>query len=182
MNRGRIKLFLAEKLEAGLDKRTVRNIQAVLRTMLNAAIEDGLVAANPAAKLGRVLKLTVSKAATQEEINAMTKAQRQHFLPTALQEAPRYYPLFFVLAGTGMRLGETLALQWEDMDVPAKTIRIARAFSEDGTLDTPKCGHGRTVDMSQLLAETLAAHETRHKAQNRTNSSTSGLTSRLGCS
>lgn len=74
--------------------------------MLNAAIEDGLIAANPAANLGRALKLTVSKSTRQEEIKAMTKVQRQHFLATILQQAPRYYPLFFVLAGTGERLGK----------------------------------------------------------------------------
>ena len=52
LDRGRIKRFLADRLQAGLEKHTVRNIQAVLRTMLNAAIEDNLIAANPAAKLG----------------------------------------------------------------------------------------------------------------------------------
>ena len=165
LDRGAVKLFLVSKLNAGLQKRTVRNIQSVLRTMLNAAIEDGLIASNPAAKLGRVLKLTVSKATTQEEVKAMTKAQRQLFLATAFREAPRYYPLFFVLSGTGMRLGEALALQSEDVDCSGKTIRIARAFSEDGTLDTPKSGHGRTVDLSQSLTDTLAAHETTHKQE-----------------
>jgi len=165
LDRGRIKLFLTDKLNAGLEKRTVRNIQSVLRTMLNAAIEDGLIAANPAAKLGRVLKLTVSKATTQEEIKAMTQAQRQVFLATAFREAPRYYPLFFVLAGTGMRLGEGLALQPEDLDCSTKTIRIARAFSEDGILDTPKSGHGRTVDLSRSLADTLAAHTMTRKQE-----------------
>jgi integrase len=159
MDRGRIKLFLADKLNAGLQKHTVRNIQAVLRTLLNAAIDDGLLASNPATKLGRTTKLTVSKTTTQETVKAMTKAQRQLFLASAFREAPRYYPLFFVLAGTGMRLGEALALQPEDLDGSAKTIRIARAFSEDGTLDTPKSGHGRTVDMSQSLADTLETHE-----------------------
>jgi len=165
LDRGRIKLFLAEKLHAGLEKRTVRNIQSVLRTMLNAAIEDGLIASNPAAKLGRVLKLTVSKATTQEEIKAMTKAQRQLFLATAYREVPRYYVLFFVLSGTGMRLGECLALQPGDLDLPTRTIRIDRAFSEDGTLDTPKSGHGRTVDLSRSLADTLAAHEITRKLE-----------------
>ena len=33
---------------------------------MNASVEDGLMAANPAAKLGRVLKLTLSKATEQE--------------------------------------------------------------------------------------------------------------------
>ena len=165
VERGQVKLFLAEKLNMGLEKRTVRNIQSVFRAMLNAAIEDGVIASNPASKLGRTLNLTVSKATVQEEVKAMDKQQRQLFLATTCRETPRYYPLFFVLAGTGMRLGEALALQPEDIDCSAQTIRIARAFSEDGTLDTPKNGHGRTVDLSQSLTDTLAAHETTHKQE-----------------
>ena len=86
LDRGRIKLFLTEKLSAGFEKRTVRNIQAVFRAMLNAAMEDGLIGSNPAAKLGRILKLTVSKSTTQEEIKALTREQRQLFLRTAYQE------------------------------------------------------------------------------------------------
>ena len=163
LDRGQIKLLLVEKLNEGLEKRTVRNIQAVLRAMLNAAIDDGLLASNPAAKLGRTLKLTVSKATRQEEIKALTKEQRQVFLTTAFHETPRYYPLFFVLAGTGMRLGEALALQVDDVDLHAKTIRITRAFSEDGELDTPKSGHGRTVEISQPLADMLAKQEITRK-------------------
>lgn len=176
LDRGWIKLFLAEKLHSGLEKRTVRNIQSVLRTLLNAAIEDGLIVSNPAAKLGRVLKLTVSKTTTQEEIKAMTPAQRQRFLATASREAPRYYPLFFVLAGTGMRLGEGVALQPEDIDESTHTIRIARAFSEDGTLDTPKSGHGRTVDLLLRRSRSIRSRA------NRTSSSMDGPNCPRGCS
>lgn len=50
LDRGRIKLLLSDKLNAGLEKRTVRNVQAVLRVLLNAAIEDGLISSNPAAE------------------------------------------------------------------------------------------------------------------------------------
>jgi integrase len=67
--------------------------------------------------------------------------------------------LFFVLAGTGMRLGEALALQPDDVDAGSKTIRICRAFSEDGLLDTPKSGHGRTVEMSESLSQALLKQE-----------------------
>jgi integrase len=165
MDRGHIKLFLAEKRNTGLEKRTVQNIQSVLRTILNHAIEDQVIATNPAAKLAEALKLTVSKTTKQEEIKAMTKAQRQLFLATAYREAPRYYPLFFVLAGTGMRLGEGIGVQAEDVDFSAKTIRIARAFSEDGEIGTPKSGHGRTVDLSQALADMLAAHDLTRKQE-----------------
>jgi integrase len=118
--------------------------------MLNSAIEDGLIASNPAANLGRVLKLGVSRSTTQEDIKALTKEQRQLFLATTYKSRPRYYPLFFVLAGTGMRLGEALALQPGDIDYSSRSIRIDRAFSEDGALDTPKSGHGRTVDLANV--------------------------------
>ena len=39
-----------------------------------------------------------------------------------------------------MRLGEAFALQWPDIDLDAREIRVARAFS-NGQLDTPKSGH-----------------------------------------
>lgn len=113
-------------------RRLRRFIPALVGNTLNAAIEDGLMAANPAARLGRVLKLTVSKSTVQEEIKAMTQAQRQVFLASAYREATRYYPLFFALAGTGMRLGEGLALQPEDLDCCGKTIRIAAPFPRMG--------------------------------------------------
>jgi hypothetical protein len=46
-----------------------------------------------------------------------------------------------------------VALQAEGVDCSAKIIRIARTFSEDGTLDRPKSGHGRRIEMSRFLAD-----------------------------
>jgi len=72
----------------------------------------------------------------------MSLEQLQSFLTTASRVAPRVYCLFRLLSATGMRLGEALALQYEDIDFSAQVIRISRAFSEDGTLESPKSGHG----------------------------------------
>ncbi len=159
LDRGRIKALLSEKLATGLEKRSVRNIHAVIRAVLNAALEDGLISANPAQRLGKVMKLAPSKATTQEEIKAMDREQRQRFLDTAAQVAPRYHTLFCVLAGCGLRLGEGLGLQIEDIDFHAGMIRISRALSDDdGSVSTPKAGHGRDVQMSKALAERLRMH------------------------
>jgi len=57
-----------------------------------------------------------------------------------------------------MRLGEAMALQWSDVNVLSCEIRVERAFSAR-KLATPKSRHGRTVDMSSALAETLARLE-----------------------
>jgi integrase len=84
--------------------------------MLRAAVDDGLLTNNPAEKLGRQLRLVTPKVTRQENIKAMTREQRQCFLAQAQQDCPRLYPLFATLAGTGMRLGEVVALQWSDVD------------------------------------------------------------------
>jgi integrase len=58
------------------------------------------------------------------------------------------------LANDRLRLGEALALQWNDVDVGGREIRVERAISA-GKIETPKSGHGRSVDMSDQLANHL---------------------------
>jgi site-specific recombinase XerD len=116
--------------------------------------------ANPAERLGRHLRLVATATARQEEIKAMTRKQLASFLGVSATAAKEYershYGLFLLLARTGMRLGEALALQWEDVDFPGREIRVARALSA-GRIETPKSDHGRTVDMSNQLAGSATA-------------------------
>src|SRR5262249_24514557 len=113
IHRGRIKDFLAAKLmelkpvrrpdqpmgeREPLARNTVRNIHATVRTMLKAAVDDGVILVNPGEKLGRQLRLVTPKATRQEEIKAMTREERRRFLLTALSQVPMYAPLFAVLA------------------------------------------------------------------------------------
>ncbi len=135
-----------------------------LHCLLKAAVDDGVLVSNPAEKLGRLLRLVASKATRQEDIKAMTRDQRRVFLETAATEAPRYYPLFFTLAGTGIRLGEAIALEWQHLDVLQRELRIVgtRSAGIDGT---PKSGHGRTVDISTPLVETPVRLEIDRKTE-----------------
>jgi integrase len=64
------------------------------------------------------------------------------------------YPLLLCAFRTGMRLGELLGLACEDVNFPANTIEIRRAFSH-GRLSTPKSHKSRVVDMSDQLGATL---------------------------
>ncbi len=154
LTRGRIKAFLVAKLSAGGARNTVRIIHATLRALLNAAVDDGLLLANPATRLGRQLRLAATPRLRQEAIKAMTREQLGTFLEATARVSPAYAPLFATLAGTGLRLGEALGLQWPDMDFAARTIRVQRAVS-GGQIETPKAGHGRTVEMSEDLAKVL---------------------------
>lgn len=118
LQRDQVKAALTHKLAQGLSRGTVRILHATLRAMLNAAVDDGVIAVNPADKMGRHLKLVPTTATRQEEIKAMTREQLAAFLAAAKVTADdhRQAPLFLTLARTGMRLGEAFALQWPDID------------------------------------------------------------------
>jgi len=170
--RGPIKEFLGDKLNAGYSKNTVRLLHATLRALLNAAMDDGVVSSNPAARLGRQLRLVTPPSARQEQIKAMTREQLSRFLETARTHSHGYvrrlYPFWFLLGRTGLRLGEALALQWDDIDWTGRTLRVARAFSGSGKsrrLQTPKSGHGRDVDLSAQTVDLLRRLETKRKAE-----------------
>ena len=164
LQRGRIREWLAGRLTASYARESVRIMQATLRVMINAAIDDGVIVANPANGLARQLRLTTTAAHRQEEIKAMTREQVLVFLATAEREVPPLAVLFLLLARTGMRIGEGLALQWHDVDYESREIRVARAFSR-GRLETPKSGVARTVDMSMQLGQTLRRLHVERKAE-----------------
>jgi integrase len=165
LHRGGVKAFLAEKLASGLAPDSVRLILATLRALLNAAVDDGVIMANPAARLGKALRLARSKATRQEQIKAMDGEQLSRFLGATLEKAPQLYPLFVTLARAGLRLGEALGLKWTDLDLVGRTIRVERAISNAGVISTPKSGHGRDVDMSLALRDVLQRQEVRLKAR-----------------
>ncbi len=159
LRRDQLRTLLGTKLEAGLSRGTVAAIYTVLRAMLTWAVdEDRVLVTNPAARLGRTLKLGTSKVARAESIKAMTREQLTAFLEAAgshrLASVRRLRLLFLLMARAGLRVGEARGLQWPDVDVQARELRIERAFSDD-RLDTPKSGHGRTVDMSRGLVDAL---------------------------
>jgi len=134
--------------------------------MLNAAVEDGVILANPAGKLGRALRLAPSKAARQEEVKAFTREQLDAFLSAAWAEQRRLAPLFFLMGRSGLRVGEALAVQWDDLDLRGAELRVARAVSDNGQqIDTPKSGHGRTVDLSGQVVDVLRRLDAERKAE-----------------
>jgi integrase len=155
LTRKRIHKFLIAKLSSGLKHGTVRVIYAALRRLLSVAVNDGLFLANPAAKLGRELRLEgEDKRTRQEQIKAFTTEQLQTFLKAVERVHAAYVPFFVTLALTGMRLGEALGLQWDDLNSDDRTIRVQHALSQ-GRVETPKSGHGRTVDMADTLVTIL---------------------------
>jgi integrase len=163
--RGDIKAFLAGKRDTH-SKNSVRIMHATLRVLLNAAIDDGLITANPAQKLGKTLKLVERAKVRQQRIKAMDRRQRDLFLSTAQRVEPWYAPLWEVQVLSGFRPGEAYALQEDDLDLDASTVRITRTLADDGmSIASTKTDEGRTVDLSTRAVAVLRAHLVIRKAE-----------------
>ncbi len=70
-------------------------------------------------------------------------------------DSERDAALYLTAAFTGLRLGELLALRWEDVDFEADAIRVRRNWTA-GREGTPKSGQGRAVPMMEEVAQALA--------------------------
>jgi integrase len=144
-----------------LSKNTVRLIRACLSVILAEAVDDGLIDSNPATLPTR---RRGKKKAAQVVLRPLEEDELAQLLQSARENDPEYFPLFLLLARTGLRPGEAFALEWADLDFTKRKISVERALSA-GQVGTTKTGTAREVDMSQELTVTLSALYRMREAQ-----------------
>jgi integrase len=67
--------------------------------------------------------------------------------------------LVVLLAGSGVRIAEALALRPSDVDFLRRTLRVERKRTREGTITAPKSAKStRTVPLAQVVVDALAAH------------------------
>lgn len=154
ISREKVKALAVTCLQKGQSPKTVQNIVCALSSLLSHAVEDDLIAVNPALRPGRFLP----KISKRRSIDPLTREELARLLAVAKVEAPALYPLYLCAARTGLRQGELLALQWEDINFAGRFIEVRHNMAR-GTLTTPKSGESRRVDMSQELTDTLQGLE-----------------------
>jgi len=172
LTRPELRAFLTQCRKAGVGDPTRKRaprplapgsiyaVYATLRAMLNAAIEDGIRADNPAARLGKVLHLHPTKQARRAAIlkRALDREQTHRMLEHTRTGEPAWYPLVLLLVRAGLRIGEAIMLRLEDYNPTARTLRVDRAWNaKHKRAELPKHG-ARVVDVSRHLAEVLDAH------------------------
>ena len=158
LRRAQVKALLLDKQRQGLSRNTVRLIGSCLSALCSEAIDDGILSVSPAAALGRWLRGPSEHGTANgqpENIRPFTTGEVASILATARKFYPRYYPLFLMLARTGCRPGEALALRWSDVNFTRREILIERALSA-GRIGPTKTGRSRRVDMSRELAAVLS--------------------------
>jgi integrase len=154
ITRDQIKQFLAELSQATrvvkaitvpkFSRNTLRLIVCALRTVLTAAVEDGLIEANPASKVGRFAK----SEKPDRQASAMTRDETEKFLAAVKEGCTAWYPFFLTALRAGLRKGELIALKWGDIQFgegpedPNRYILVQRNWSH-GRFTSPKSKKSR---------------------------------------
>jgi integrase len=141
-------------LEKKLAPRTVAHLHSILGACFKAAVRKGLVASSPVAR---------AEAPQPGESNHGTVLDKDQ-LRTLLEgfRGSTLFPIVVTLALTGARRNEVLALQWQDLDVTNKTLRIERAIEQttkyDLAIKEPKTKRGkRTIAIDDDLIALLCS-------------------------
>ncbi len=161
LTRDRIKGVLAG-LAGGLRASTISaSTLPPLQGCLSAAVEDGLLVANPASRLGRFMR---SDVLPQERQDPLTREELSGLLATTETDMPEWYPALLAFARTGVRFGELAALKPKDLDFRDLAVLVRRRAYK-GELSTPKNRKGRRVDMSRQLARVLQGYLSLREAE-----------------
>lgn len=136
-----------------ISPRTVRHIFATLKSALNRAKRQRIIAVNPC-------ELVDAPAAERKEMQALdipaAAALLRAFEGTIL-DAP-----IITAIGTGLRRGELLALRWGDVDLNAGTLTVQRAIEHENgktRFKEPKTKRSRrTINLPPFVTERLRRH------------------------
>jgi integrase len=161
-----VRALIQNRLADGCAPRTVGYTVTVLRMALKQAVRDGLIPRN-------VAVLVDPPRVVRQEIRALTATEARRLLALDTPLAP----LWTLLLGTGLRLGEALGLRWSDIDFAAGTLAVrgtlvsvprharpvAPKWSRTGLrlrLAEPKTDASRrTIALPDFVVDALRVHE-----------------------
>lgn len=143
----------------GLADSSVRSIYTVLRAALDGAVRDKLLARNPAAVVKR-------PGIERDEAKHVNEVDATALLHAA--EGLRYRPVLVLIAATGLRRGEALALRWDHVNLDDKTLKVEATLGRVGgqlVSSAPKTKRSRrTVPISPAIVTLLKAQKAQQAA------------------
>ena len=128
------------RIEEGIKKRTINFWANILQQVFNMAVHEGLLEKSPLDGLSYDIRMANPQ--ESEKKRALTVKEQEEFV-AFIKSCPMFSffePLFIFLLYTGCRIGEALAMTWDDIDFDRKTISINKAtyrFSESMDIEEP---------------------------------------------
>jgi len=144
----------------GLSPLTRRYVHVILKSALGRAVEQQLLARNPADAFKKRLPKVERK-----EITTLTVEQSARLLDS-IKHMHLYCPVLLALA-TGMRRGEIFALRWKNVDLDRGTLCVVQSLDQttDGLrFKDSKTGRNRAIPLPAFTIEELRRLK-RHQAE-----------------
>jgi integrase len=146
-----IQEWIAEAVAAGTGAPTIRRAFGVLRLVLAAGVDGGLLAISPASRI------RLPKASTRP-MHVLTPAEIER-----LAEAicPPYGTLIRFAAWAGLRFGELAGLKVGRLDLLSGKVAVVETITQvRGKLHTgpPKSGESRSVRLPRFLCDELGTY------------------------
>lgn len=143
-----------------LSDSTIRSTYTVLRSALDGAVRDGLLARNPATQVRR-------PGVERQEAHHLDAAAVTAVLRAA--EPSRYHCALVLIASTGLRKGEALALSWDRVDLNAGVLRVEATIARVGgrlIITEPKTVRSRRpVPLNPAVVSMLRRHRANQAAE-----------------
>lgn len=148
--------------ERALKVSTIDSIHTVLHQVLDMAVDDAYLRNNPSDNVLKELKQAHNF--DTEKRKALTVAEQERFLDFLRRnhQYNHWYPIFAVMVGTGLRVGEVTGLRWCDIDLEENLIDVNHTLvyynhAENGcyfNINTPKTKAGvRNVPMLEFVKQ-----------------------------
>lgn len=152
------RIHIGKNQSNGLSTTTVRSVHLMLHAALDRAVKEQLIPRNPCEDcvVPKPRKLDM-KVLSLEQMGAyLEAAQRRDLLP-----------MFYLELVSGLQKGELVALRWDDLDIPSKTISVSRQYvrNPDGSLELtrPKTENSvRLVSIPQTAVDLLIQEHEKH--------------------
>ncbi|MEU3560452.1 site-specific integrase [Kitasatospora sp. NPDC006786] len=153
LERQHLRAFVTTQLSRGRGKVTVHRIMSTLSSALSDAVSGERLHRNPA-------KPTLIARPAAKERHLWTEEEAARFLRFTHATDPLFADLAELMIGTGMRKGEALALRWDDVHLPERTLFVRATLSVINNtrllLTTPKTKGSRTwVALSDRVVDAL---------------------------
>ena len=155
--------------ENGFAKNTLIGAHVTGRMIFKKAIEYKIIKADPTqyATVPKTVKTIEELEAEDEIVKYLEKEELSLFLKITKEKGKdRDYPIFLLLAYTGMRVGELCALKWKDINFEEGTVNITKTYYNPSNnvikykLLTPKTKTSkREISVDEVVLEELRKHK-----------------------
>ena len=112
-----------------LQVNTLESINTVLRPAFQLAVRDDIIRKNPID--GAYAEVKKRNGGSRKTRRALTVEQQRAFMEY-VANSPfffHWYPFFTFLLGTGCRIGETIGIRWDDVDMEKRIISINHSLT-----------------------------------------------------